>query len=264
MVNLVVVCGAAALLVVGTIGAAKSQQRLRIGVDDAAPPFGYRTDDGRLEGFNVDVAYALCAEIKYDCEMVPGAFSTVIDRLREAQIDAAVVSMSVTDERLRLVDFTEPYYYARNRYVGRPALADVVASDVAPSNLVIGVRAGTTFERFANAELASDNLVVSYPLQEELYLDLALGRLDLALSNELSVTTGFLDTTLGAGFDLLGPRLSDPGYFGRGEAIAVRKGTIAVRDELNAGLARLRADGGLAEIWDRYFLLPPSLTPSTE
>jgi ABC-type amino acid transport substrate-binding protein len=127
-----------------------------------------------------------------------------------------------------------------------------------PEDLIIGVRAGTVFENYANAVLDETNTVISYPLQEEIYLELVVGRLDLALGNGLSMRTGFLDTQLGVGFETVGPRLDAPVHFGRGEAVALRKAHPELRAGINAAIERLLEDGGLEEIWDRYFDTPPA------
>jgi Bacterial extracellular solute-binding proteins, family 3 len=105
--------------------------------------------------------------------------------------------------------------------------------------------------------LDEENTVISYALQEEIYLDLVLGRLDLGLGNGLTMRTGFLNTQLGVGFEAVGPQLDDPAYFGRGEAVALRKAQPELRAAINAAIERLLSDGGLAEIWSRYFDIPP-------
>ena len=245
-----------ALLYWTGVGAQEAEPpALRVGVDSDYPPLAYRLEDGRLEGFDVDVAYALCAEMERSCELVSQPFARMIEQLRAGIIDIAVASMSITNERERLVDFSIPYYRAPNRYLGRlepqPALADGN-----PEGLTIGVRQGTVFENFAEAVLTETNTVISYPLQEEIFLDLLLGRLDATLGNGLTLQTGFLDTQLGVDFGLIGPGLDAPEYFGRGEAVAMRKGQPDLKAAIDAAIERLRQDGGLREIWHRYFALP--------
>lgn len=238
-----------------TLLAQEEQQPLRVGVDSNYPPLAYRRDDGQLEGFDVDVAYALCAELERPCELVPGPFRQMIDLLRGGRIDIAVVSMSITDERARLVDFSIPYYRAPNRYVGRSEPSPPFV-DGTPKGLTIGVRTGTVFENYANAVLDETNTVISYPLQEEIYLDLVLGRLDLGLGNGLTMRAGFLDTQLGVDFAIVGPRLADSAYFGHGEAVAMRKAQPELKAAIDAAIQHLLEDGGLEEIWNRYFDVP--------
>lgn len=248
-VALVALAGAAAPL------AAVEDRPLRVGVDANYPPLAYRREDGRLEGFDVDVAYAICAEIERACTLVPTAFADVIDRVRQGRIDLAVVSMSITPQRSRLVAFSLPYYRAPTRFVARTGPSAAVPP-AGPTGRRIGVRQGTTFERYARDVLATENTVVGYSLQNEIYLDLVLGRLDLALGNGLTMRAGFIDTPLGVGFDTVGAPLVEPAFFGAGEAVTLRRGDVVLKQRIDDAIRRLTADGGLAEIWDRYFDVP--------
>lgn len=243
---------------------ARAAEVLRVGVDGSYPPLSYQTAEGRMEGFDIDVAFALCAEMRQRCELIPGPFSKIIDQLRAGAIDMAVASMSVTNERRKLVDFSIPYYRAPNRFIGRSELAASISKDSPPSGLVIGMRQGTTFERYGRAVLDGGNKVIGYPLQEELYLDLAMNRIDLALGNELTVRVGFLETQLGDGFDAVGPFLSDSRYFGDGEAVALRKGNPTLKNAVNEAIERLVADGGLDDIWSRYFSNVPRVSSADD
>jgi ABC-type amino acid transport substrate-binding protein len=232
---------------------AKSQS-LRVAVDLAYPPFSYRTERGRLEGFDVDIAYALCAEIDRECDLVEMPFSDVIERLRGGEIDIAVVSMSITSERMLLVDFSIPYYRAPTRFVSAADNSSIESGN--PNGIRIGVRRGTVFETYARAVLAGSNEVIGYTLQEEIYLDLVLGRLDAGLGNGLSMQVAFLDTELGKEFALVDAPLRDDRYFGSGEAVAIRKGQLELKAALDRAIVRLRDDGVLAEIWQHYFDMP--------
>ena len=84
-----------------------------------------------------------------------------------------------------------------------------------------------------------------YADRDELFIDLALGRLDLVISDGVAARSAFLDTELGAGFAFIGPELEAPQFFGEGEAIAVRKGDDELRRALNDALKRIRANGTL-------------------
>jgi arginine/ornithine transport system substrate-binding protein len=230
---------------------------LIVGVDLDYPPLSYERDiDRRREGFDVDVAYALCSVLERRCEIMPTPFTDVIGELREGRLDIAVVSMSITPERAAIVDFSKPYYRAPNRYLGRPELAARLdAGD--PVELRIGVRDGTTYERYATSRLAPANTILRYRLQSEIFADLLLGRLDLVLGNGIILDAGFLATPLGDGFALVGEPDEDGDAFGAGEAVALRKGQARLRAEIDTAIETLREDGSLDDIWQRYFPFPP-------
>jgi arginine/ornithine transport system substrate-binding protein len=114
------------------------------------------------------------------------------------------------------------------------------------------VQRGTTQDRYASAMFTRSTLR-RYPDRAELFLDLALGRLDAVLTNVVAAPVEFLDTELGAGFDLAGPVLDDPAWFGDGIGIAVRKGDEQLRAALNDALRDLRGSGNLDALRSRYF-----------
>lgn len=230
---------------------------LMVGVDLDYPPLSFeRQIDRRREGFDVDVAYALCSVLERRCALVPTPFTDVLGELRDGRLDIAVVSMSITPERAAVVDFSKPYYRAPNSYLGRPELAQLLVADE-PVELRIGVRDGTTYERYATERLAAGNTILRYRLQSEIFADLLLGRLDLVLGNGIILDAGFLATPLGDGFALVGEPDEDGDAFGAGEAVALRKGQARLRAEIDAAIETLREDGSLDDIWRRYFPFPP-------
>ncbi len=241
----------------GTIAEAQDSV-LRVGVQSERAPFSFRGDDGELEGFDVEIAWALCSVLEAQCELVPLAFADLIPDLKDMRIDAAVASMSITEERLQLVDFTDKYYQAANRFVARRDKIDGAPEgvDITPSGLAgktIGVRRGTTYDRFLSHDYAEVAAIRRYSNPDEIFIDLALGRLDLALGDGITLTDSFLKTELGAGFEFVGPPLDDPHWFGRGEGIAVRKGNTDLLARLNQALREIRSDGTYDEVRRKYF-----------
>ena len=225
---------------------------LRIGVQKERPPFSFSDTNDELHGFDVDIARVLCARLETPCELIPTEFTSLIPDLREGDIDAAVASISITEERLQLVDFTSKYYQAANRFVGR-AGTPVDASAQSLAGKTIGVKRGTTHERYLTNTYGDVVTIRRYANSDEVYVDLVLGRLDLALGDAITLTESFLKTDLGAGFEFVGPALSDPRWFGNGEGIAVRKGNAQLLARLDAALGQIRADGTYLAIRERYF-----------
>jgi arginine/ornithine transport system substrate-binding protein len=232
--------------------AAADATLLRVAVQNERPPFSFRDDEGELQGFDVEIAWALCATLRVRCDLVPLEFTDLIRGLQEGRIDAAVASMSITEERLQLVDFTDKYYHAPNRFVGRgDALLQITPASLAGKT--IGVKRGTIHDRYLTSEYAGTAAIRRYGYSDEIFIDLALGRLDLAFADGITLTESFLKTELGAGFDFVGPPLSDPRWFGHGEGIAVRKGNVDLLARLNQALRRILSDGTYDEIRVKYF-----------
>ena len=225
--------------------------KVRIGVEGAYPPFSSVGPDGKLKGFDIDIANALCTEMKAQCTLVQQDFDGMIPALKARKFDIIVASLSITPERQKVVDFSDKYYSTPARFVARlSAKLDVSGSGLKGKK--VGVQRATIHERFA-AEQYTGAEIVRYAKQDEVFLDLASGRLDGALADSVAIDQGFLKTPAGKGFGFVGPVYTDEKYFGVGAGIAMRKGDTATRDRLNAAIKAIRGNGVYKQIQDRYF-----------
>jgi polar amino acid transport system substrate-binding protein len=112
------------------------------------PPFNFTGPDGNPAGFNVDLARALCDEIKVTCTIQMRRFETLVDALTSNRGDAIIASLAVTPELRKRVDFTDPYYRPPARFVSR---RDAVIPEVRPEYLEgkkVGVIAGSAHEAY--------------------------------------------------------------------------------------------------------------------
>ena len=223
---------------------------LRMGVEGAYPPFSQKEADGSLSGFDIEIALALCEELKRECELVEQEWDGMIPALIARKYDAIVASMSITEDRKKRVDFTGKYYDTPSRFIAKEdASFDMTAEG--SKGLKIGVLRGTTLQCHVEKAFADADLRL-YNTQEDVFADLVAGRLDLQLNNTLQAIDGFLNTDQGQGFAFYGENIDDPECLGEGTGIAVRKGD-ALADELTAAIAAIRANGTYAAINDKYF-----------
>lgn len=234
-----------------TIGGAQAQEKLRIGTEGAYPPFNNLTSDGQLVGFDVDIARALCDEMKVECEFVTQDWDGIIPALQANRFDAIIASMSITDERLKQVDFTNKYYNTPPAIV---ALKDTDITGVTKEALagkVIGVQGSTTHSNYSEATY-TDSEVRGYPTADEYKLDLINGRIDAA-NDDVTVIEEWLATDEGACCKIVGTITPVPETHGLGAGIAIRKGETELAEKFNAAIDAIRANGTYKEINDKYF-----------
>lgn len=225
---------------------------LKVAIDPTYEPFTFKTPDGKPTGFDVDIAEALCKEIKRQCVYVEQVWDSMIPGLQAKKYDVIISSMSITEERKKAVDFTDKYYNTPSRIVVK---AETPFTD--PSSLKgkkIGVLKGSTQEKYAMGELKPAGVkVVPYEAQDQVYLDIKSGRLDGTVADTVEVTGGFLRKPEGQGYGFVGPVLKEAKYFGIGAGVALRQGETALRDELNAAIKTIRSNGVYDSVSKKYF-----------
>lgn len=226
---------------------------LRIGIEAAYPPFSFKTPEGNVSGFDYDIGNALCEEMKVRCEWVIQEFDGMIPSLKVRKIDAVLSSMSITEDRMKSVDFSKKYYHTPGKFAMK---AGNVINDplVDLKGKKVGVQRSSTYDRFATEQLEKAGAsIVRYSSQNEAFLDLAAGRLDATLADVVNTNESFIKTPLGNGFALVGPDINDPKYFGKGAGIAVRKGDSANVARLSAAIDAIRSNGKYQQVMAKYF-----------
>jgi arginine/ornithine transport system substrate-binding protein len=245
------------LLVAAAIGAlcatAFAQGKdLKVAIDPTYEPFTFKTADGKPTGFDVDIANALCEQIKRKCVFIEQAWDGMIPGLLAKKYDVIISSMSITEERLKQVDFTDKYYNTPSKIVLKKDIKFAGIPSIKGKK--IGVLKASTQEKYALGELKTKGVeVVSYDAQDQVYLDIKAGRLDGTVADTQEVLGGFLSKPGGEGYQFVGDDLYIPKYFGVGAGIALHKGLPALKSELSAAIKAIRANGKYKAINDKYF-----------
>ena len=175
----------------------------------------------------------------------------MIPALKARKFDAIVASMSITEERKRQIDFSEKYYQTPARLVA-PKDAGFEGTPDGLAGKRIGVQRGATHQCYAE-KMFPEAEIVLYGSQDEVFRDLALGRVDAQLSDSLIAQESFLSSDEGADFAFLGGDHTDVDCYGEGVGIAVRKGEDKLREDFSEAITALRENGSYAEINDKYF-----------
>ncbi len=250
-VTKITVAVAALALSLGAAQADNHSKTIKIGTEGAYPPFNNLTTSGELVGFDVDIAKALCDEMKVKCEFVTNDWDGIIPSLIAGKFDAIIASMSITDERKEKVDFSDKYYNTPPA-IAVPKDSDITdATDAGLDGKILGAQSSTTHSNYAEEKLGSADLRL-YPTPDEYKLDIASGRID-AVIDDVIVLSEWLETSDGECCKIIGTLTPDPVINGEGAGIAIRKGEDDLREMFNTAIAAIRANGKYKEINDKYF-----------
>ncbi|CUA87857.1 ABC transporter substrate-binding protein [Chelatococcus daeguensis] len=246
---------AAMLLALTGAASAKEWKEIRIATEGAYPPFNFVGSNGELQGFDVDIAKALCDKIGAKCTVVAQDWDGLIPALLASKYDAIAASMSITEERKQQVDFTERYASAPVSFV---APKDTKLTGVTPADLkgkIVGAQSSTTHATMLEDVYGPEGVTVKlYPTLDEANADLKSGRVDTVFADKIVL----LDWLKKDGADcckILGD-VDDKQYaryFGEGIGLAVRKGDQDLKELLSKAIADIRADGTYDTIAKKYF-----------
>ena len=231
---------------------AKEWKVVRIGVEGAYPPFSYTTADGKLEGFDIDIAKALCKAMGVEIKLVPQDWDGIIPALLAKKYDAIIASMSITEERKKKVAFTNKYYQTPAKFICKKGMVKEFSPEVLKGKTV-GVQRATIHDNYITDNYGKDVDIKRYSTQDEAYLDIAAGRVDFLLADSVALSDGFLKKPEGKDFEFVGPDLTDPKWFGQGSGIACRKRDKDLVEMFNKAIKQIRADGTYKAIQDKYF-----------
>lgn len=228
-------------------------KEIRFGVEASYAPFESKSPTGELQGFDIDVGHAVCAKLKAKCVWVENDFDGLIPALSARKFDAINSDMTITEQRKKVIDFTEPIYSIPNQLIARKGSA-LLPTAASLKGKRVGVLQGTIQEAYAKAKWAGAGVdVVSYQTQSQVYADLASGRLDAAFQDSEAASKGFLKRAPGAAFEFAGPTVTDAQLLGSGVGYGVRKGDKALKAALDEALRALKADGTIERIAAKYF-----------
>ncbi len=231
---------------------AKDWKKVRIGVEGAYPPFSYVEPSGELAGFDIDIAKALGKAMGVEVTLVAQDWDGIIPALLAKKYDAIIASMSITEERKKKVAFTDKYYQTPAKFVCKKDLMDAF-SRAAIKGKSVGVQRATIHDKYLTDNYGKDVVVKRYGTQDEAYLDIAAGRIDMLLADSVALSDSFLSKKEGKDYKFIGPDLIDPKWFGVGAGVAIRKQDKELVALFNKAIDTIRADGTYKAIQDKYF-----------
>ena len=217
---------------------AASAQELTFAMEPSYPPFETTNEKGEIIGFDVDVANAICKEIQATCKFKGEAFDALIPNLKAKRFDASISAIDITDARAKQVLFSDAYYDSTASYVTLKGKATLESAKN------VGVQNGTTFQQYTVAE-TKQYTTKAYASLQSAILDLKSGRIDM-IFGDTAVLADMISKEPEMQF--VGEKVANKKYFGNGLGIAMNKSNKELAEQLNKGLAAIKANGEYQKI----------------
>lgn len=235
-----------AALLAGLSLSVSAAQTIRFATEASYPPFEFVGADNEIQGFDVDLANALCHEMNASCTFTNQSFDSLIPSLKFRRFDAVMAGMDITPEREKQVMFTKAYYDNSALFIAQKGKVDSVE---ALKGKRVGVQNGTTHQKYLTDKMSGVS-IVPYDSYQNAILDLKNGRID-AVFGDTAVVNEWLKQN--ASLAPVGEKVTDKSYFGTGLGIAVRQGNSELQSQFNAALDKVKADGTYQTIYKKWF-----------
>lgn len=204
------------------------------------PPYEYRENQDFV-GIDVEIAREIAKSMGKDLQIEDMAFDSIIPALISGKADIGVAGITVTEDKLLNVDFTDTYVEASQAIIIKTDNADITG----PGNLegkTIGVQLGTTGDQFASD--VKDAKVERYNKGFEAVQALGQGKIDAVIIDDQ------VAKALAAENEAV--KVLEEPFTTEQYAIAVKKGNTELVEKINASLKQLKDSGKLQEIIDKY------------
>ena len=238
-----------ALLILAALAAsfmcAFAEDKLVVGMELAYPPFEGKDDNGDPYGLSVDFCYALGEYLGKEVEIQNIQWDGLLTSLQTGSIDMIMSSMTITDERAQVVDFSDPY---ANAYLAILANIDSEiesVDDLNSSNKKVAVKIGSTGYFYAMNNLPECELV-GLPDESACVVEVSQGKADAFLYDQLTIYRNQLanpDTT---------KAIFIPFQNAENWGIAVQKGDTELLEGINAFIKEYYANGGFDELTGKF------------
>ncbi len=226
-------------------------EKIHFATEATYPPFEYMDNHGNIIGFDIDIANAICEELKAQCSFSNEPWNSLIPGLKIGKFDALIASISITPEREKQVSFSNPYFYDTASFIA-PSSKRLNISKQGLKGKTIGVQGGTAMEYYLHGFYENTVNVKMYASIIEAFLDMKSGRLDAVLA-DTPIAQSWVKQPYAAGFIVVGKPIKDPKYFGQGVGIAVHKNNTELLSSINKALTEIKANGSYDKIVNKYF-----------
>lgn len=228
--------------------------RLRFITDNDYPPFNYLDENGNLVGFNVELAKAICDELKTSCSVQALSWERMITAIDQNVADAIIASLAITKTNRRRVAFSRQYYQTPARFVVRKASG---FKDMIPETLggkTIGVVKGTSHEAYLKAFFRASK-IVSFDNSDAVRRALSTQKVEAVFGDGVSLMFWLAGTGSKGCCEYAGGPFTESKFFGEGVGIALKHDNTELRAIINYGLDRVQKSGRYQALFKRFFPL---------
>lgn len=225
---------------------ATAAKKLVVGMELAYPPFEMTDTANRPTGLSVDFAKALGQKLGRETVIENMAWAGLIPALETGKIDLIISSMTITEERQKTIDFSDPY--AQSNLALLIAKDSPVKSyaDLDQPGRKLAVKKGSTGHSYALAHLKQAELMV-FDKESACVLEVVQGKVDAFTYDQLTIFRNWQEnkdkTTTN-----LAPYQTAPEYWG----VGIKKGNDALKAEVNGFIKEFRAGGGFDKLAEQY------------
>ncbi len=219
----------------------KERGVLRIAMSGQYPPFNFVNENNEVVGFDPAIGKEIADRMGLETEIITTAWDGIIGGLLANKYDAVVGSMSITEERDKVIDFVGPYYTTK-RSIFTKAGSDLTTIE-GLDDAVVGVTLGETHEEWAREQGYN---VKTYKGLPELLLELNNGRVDAIVNDSIPVMLAIKDGQ----YDLA--VIEDPTAEPIGAGIAIRENNPELAAAMQEALDAMIEDGTYLEIAEEW------------
>jgi polar amino acid transport system substrate-binding protein len=228
--------------------------RLRFLTTTDFPPFNFLDGDGRLSGFHVDLARAICTELNIadKCQIQALSFAELDNALARGRGEAIIAGIAVTEPSRAKYAFSRPYLQFPARFMMQKtsAVTEPIYGKIQGER--IGVLAGSGHERMLRDYFPGVK-VVTYTRQEWLYADLKAAKIAGAFGDGMRFAFWLAGSDASGCCRFVGGPYLAPEYLGTGLAVATAVGNPALASAFDYALQQIAVKGRFAELYLRYF-----------
>ena len=212
-------------------------------------PFEYLDENKQIQGFDIDIANAICEAVNLSCSFSSQSFDSLLLTLQFGRFDAVIAALDITRKRLETVDFSDSYYKNHPVFVSKKSSA----KKFSVAGKLIGVQTDSSNQDYLLKYSLDDSFIISYLSFPDAFADLRRGKIDLVFADNAVVSDFLKKEDNKKYFSIKNTERLFVEEFSKGYGIAVKKGNYQLLERFNLGLKIIFENGTYNKIYNRYF-----------